>query len=451
MRWLTVLVAVACGIATAPLTANSALTFTVASHKESPEGLKSSGQPVPNSDESFPLAVTLGHQYLIVEAQGTRTIYDFARQRIMTLNLANKSYSDASLYALLGLRDLEFQNRLMMGALLSTAKAGLTDNFAMQPVFAEQAFSITDTKHEASIDQRQADGETEFVWQDKKLLSISNKTRKLPAGYQSEYWRFLRYYAGGHPKIYAALASVQGVPEKITFVLQGGPQTETREISLNTIRTEADGPYSLDGFAATTPEEAPYSTLKLLGPDAAAQLALRAEATVKDRDAAIGQGQVFDAVLANLAVLLMTGDAAGTTAWTSQHHEALQSDESVRAFAASLSARDQASAQTALQTLAELRKQPGTARYVLDVMQGNTLIYLHQGQNGADHLLSALAVNPYLLGAWHDLGAFYYQSFRPDKAWACWDAARKVNPQHPQFLPIAQIESRIRTNMPDFF
>lgn len=233
LRSLTVLVAVGCLTISAPLVAHPVLTFTVASHKESPEGSNSSGQPVPSSDETFPLAVTLGHQYLVVEVRGTRTIFDFARQRVMTLNLVNKSYTDASLYAILGFRDLEFQNRLMLGAVLAAAKTG---SLAMQPVFAEQTFSITDTKHETRIDQRQSDGETQFLWQDEKLLSISNKTRELPPGYQSDYWRFLRYYAGGHPKIYAALASVQGVPEKITFVLQNEPQTETREISLIAIR-----------------------------------------------------------------------------------------------------------------------------------------------------------------------------------------------------------------------
>jgi hypothetical protein len=274
LRWLTVLVAVGCAMPTTPLTAQPVLTFIVASHKESPEGLKSSGQPVPSSDESFPLVVTLGHQYPIVEARGTRTIYDFERQRVIALNIVNKSYTEISLYALLGFRGLEFQNRLMLGAMFSAAKTG---SFAMQPISAEQTFSIADTKRDTRIDQRQSDGETEFLWQDKKLLSISNRTRDLPTGYQSDYWRFLRYYA--------ALASVQGVPEKITFVLQNEPQTETREISLKAIRTEADGPYSLDGFAAADSDEAPYSTLKLLGPDAATQLAQRAAIAVKDRDA----------------------------------------------------------------------------------------------------------------------------------------------------------------------
>ena len=440
MRCLLALVAVGCGVMTTPLAAHPVLTFTIASHKESPKGLKSSGQAAPNSDERFPLTVTLDHRYLIVEAPGARTIYDFERQRILGLNLATKSYTDISLYVLPAFRDLEFQSRLMLGSALSAGKTGNINSNAMQAAFAEQTFSILDRKQDTRIDQRQSSDETEFLWQENKLLSISHKTRDLPPGYQSEYWRFLRYYAGGHPKIYSALASVQGVPETITFVLQNEPRTETRKISLNAIRTEADGPYSLEGFSAVTPSEEPYNTLKLLGTDAAAQLARRADATKKDRDAALVQGHVLDAVLANSALLLITGDSAGATAWTAQHSETIQSDESARSYMATLNPRDQASAQAALQALSDLRKQAGTEGYVLDVAQG-----------GADHLLAALAINPYLLGAWGDLGWVYYKGWQFDKAWACWDAARKINPQYPRLLQITQMESQARTYTPDYF
>jgi hypothetical protein len=41
--------------------------------------------------------------------------------------------------------------------------------------------------------------------------------------------------------------------------------------------------------------------------------------------------------------------------------------------------------------------------------------------------------------------------FRAGKAWACWDAARRVNPQHPMLLPVAEMESGLRTTFPEFF
>jgi len=447
-RWLTAPVAVACGLLMAPLAAHPVLSFAVASHKESPAGLKSStGQAVPSSDERFALTVTLGHQYLIVEARGARTIYDFARQRILRLNLTSKTYTDDSLYMDIAFRAAEFQNRLRLGAALQAAKL---DAVLAQVHLTEQLFSLTDPKHPTDIDEHHSDGQTLFSWQDHKLVSVSDKTRELPPSYQSEYWRFLRYYAGGHPKIYAALASVQGVPDKITFVLPN-LQAETREIALNGIHVEADAPYSLDGFTRTMPDQAPYSTLKLLGPNAAAQLAQRVDATVKDRNAAFSQGHVLDALLANMALSLMTGSKTDEAAWMAQHRDSIQSDESARLLTANLNPRDQASAKSAVQTLAELREQPGPARYVLDVFQGNTLLGLRNTQSGEDHLLMALTANPFLLGAWSDLGGYYYQTFQTDKAWACWDAARSVSPQHAQLLPITQLEERLRMTFPEFF
>lgn len=443
-----VLVAIAFGLYAAPLLAHPVLTFVVVSHKEPPEGMKSStGSAMRPSDETFPLTVTLGHQYLAVEARGTRTIYDFSRLRILRLNLATKRYTDDSLYTDIGFRAVEFQNRIVLGSALQTAKVATNP---MPPALLEQLFSLTNAQGQTTIDQTQADGESTFLWQQQKLASISERTRELPAGYQSEYWRFLRYYAGGHPKIYAALASVQGVPEKITFVLTN-MQTETRQITLNAIHTEPDAAYSLDGFAPLSPNQAPYGTLKLLGPDAAAQLSKRAAAVVRDRDTALAQGQVFNAVLANMALLFITGDSTGTTDWLEQNRDRVQSDQSAQALVASLGPKDSNSAPAAVQALAMLRKQPVAYGYVLGIFQGNTLLGVRDDKAGAEHLLAALAVNPYLLGAWKDLGGSYYQAFQAEKAWACWDAARRVNPQHPMLLQITQLEDQLRTGFPEFF
>lgn len=445
-RWWTTLAA--CGLCVVPVAAHPVLTFTVTSHKEPPKGMKSStGKEAKPSDETYPLTITLGHQYLIEEMQGTRTIYDFDRLRILRVDLAKRSYADNSLYSDIGFRAAEFQNRIMLGTALQAGKLAVNP---MEPALMEQLFSMSSPKEQTTIDQRHAGDGAEFFWSKQILMKVSDKTQALPAGYQSEYWRFLRYYAGGHPQIYAALGSVQGVPEKVSLVLTN-MSTETRGITLNTIRSEADAPYSLEGLVLTTPDEAPYITLKLLGPDAVARLTERRETTEKARDAAIAAGHVLDAMLANMAIMIMTGDQAGTSAWIMQHREAIQSDESARSLAASLQPRDQAAAQAAAQTLVDLHKQDLSSAYMLDVFLGNTRASSPDGQSGMDHLLAALSVNPYLLGAWKDLGGFYYQSFHADKAWACWDAARRVNPRHPMLLPVTEMETRLRTAFPEFF
>ena len=445
-RWFISLLA--CVTLAAAPAAHPVLTFTVSSHKEPPIGMNSStGKAVVPSDETYQLGITLGHRYLIEEMQGTRTIYDFDRLRILRVNPAAKTYTDDSLYSDIGFRAVEFQNRINLGTALQAGKVAVNP---MEPALMEHLFSLSNPKGQTDLDRRHGGGATEFYWGNHKLMSVSDKTRELPAGYQSEYWRFLRYYAGGHPKIYAQLATVQGVPEKVTFVLTN-MGTETREMSLKEIHTDADASYSLDGLVPAQPGDPPYDTLKLLGTDAVAQLATRTEKTAKDRDAALAQGHVLDALLSNMAILIMTGDGAATTTWTAQHREAIQNDESARSLTANLNPRDQASAKSAVQVLAELRKQPGNAGYVLDIFEGNELLSLRDGKGGADHLLAALAVNPYLLGAWKDLGGYYYQSYQADKAWACWDAARRVNPQHAMLLPVTEMEGRLRTAFPEFF
>jgi hypothetical protein len=438
---------VAFALGTMPLAAHPVLTFTVTSHKEPAAGMTAAGQVVQPSDKTFPLIVTLGRRYLITEAEGTRTIYDFERLRVLRVTVASASYTDDSLYSDIGFRALEFQNRIMLGSALQAGKLAVNP---MEPALMEQLFSLSNPKGNTPIEQRHADGVSEFFWGKQKLMAVSDKIQELPQGYQDEYWRFLRYYAGGHPKVYTALKSLNGVPDKVTFVLTN-MGTETREIRLNTISSTADSPFSLDGFVRARPDEEPHSTLQVLGPDAAAKLAERMEATMKVRDAAIAQGPVLEAVLSNMAMLIMSGDGASLTAWIAQHRDAIQSDDSARSLSANLEPPDQAGAQKSLQVLTDLNKQSGSAAYMLDVFEGNTLLGLRNGKAGSDHLLAALKLNPYLLGAWKDLGGYYYQSFRTDKAWACWDAARRVNPQHSMLLRITEMEKQLRAAFPEFF
>jgi tetratricopeptide (TPR) repeat protein len=227
--------------------------------------------------------------------------------------------------------------------------------------------------------------------------------------------------------------------------------TETREIALNSIASTADSPYSLEGLTRAPPDREPDTTLKLLGADAAAKMAERIDATVKARDAAIAQGHVLEAELFNMALLIIRGDGTSLTPWLAEHREAIQKDESARLLSASLASQDAAGAQKALQSLAGLHRQSGNAEYMLNVFEGNTLFSLGDGKAGADHLLAALQVNPYLLGAWSDLAGHYYQSYEADKAWACWDAARRVNPQHKMLQRITDMERQLRTAFPEFF
>jgi hypothetical protein len=119
-----------------PLAAHPVLTFVVASHVE-----VSKGPPQPPTDETFPLVVTLGHQFLAIEAKDVRTIYDFDRNRIFELDLGKKTYQDHSLYYNIGFRVLEFYNRMHLG---NAIRAAQIETPIMQPALVEHLFSLTD-------------------------------------------------------------------------------------------------------------------------------------------------------------------------------------------------------------------------------------------------------------------------------------------------------------------
>jgi hypothetical protein len=227
-------------------------------------------EPAPNqsqkaTDETFPLVVTLGHQFLSTEAKNTRTIYDFERNRIRRLDLQTRTFVDDSLYTDIAFRVLEFHNRMVLGKAMRAANVKGTsfDHVAL----VENLFSLLDDDSNTLLDTVKVGAGTEYRSEKHTLLSVSDRVLDLPADYRSEYWRFFRYYAGGHPKILASLLPLKGVPEKTTIVLSN-MKIETRTMTLQKLAITADTPYSLEGFTLTMPDREPYTTLKLLGTDA---------------------------------------------------------------------------------------------------------------------------------------------------------------------------------------
>lgn len=167
------------------------------------------GQKKDPSKEAFPLAVTLGKQFLIMEAKGTSTIYDFPRAREFVLDRKNKSYQEYSLYADVGFRVMEFFNRVNLGSMMRAANINRSESDLAQ---IEQLFSLTGDKSDTVVDAAKANGNTIYRAKQSALMTVSDKTEALPSAYQGDYWRFMRYYVGGHPAIYSALASSTGVP-----------------------------------------------------------------------------------------------------------------------------------------------------------------------------------------------------------------------------------------------
>jgi tetratricopeptide (TPR) repeat protein len=416
------------------------LTFAVTSHV-----VPQKDQPGSPTDEAYPLVAVLGHDFLTVETKGNRTVYDFRTHRLLALDLNRQTYEDYSLYSDIGFRVLEFQNRLMLGGMLKSAKLPAP---TMDSVLVENLFSLIDDKSANDVTRRQDGGGTVFESAAHELVRASKATRALPEGYRDEYWRFIRYYAGGHPKALTMLAAAAGVPQSLSLVLTN-MKVETRTLALQSITLAPDSPYSLDGFKLVMPDREPYKTLQAVGPDAPAQVANRVAATLTQRDLALAEGHYLQAMLANNETMLSTGD--GHRDWLLGARDRLVGDSSTQRLVGALSPHDEASVKQAAEVFRGLRASAGNYVDVLDIFEGNALLSLKQTAEGQALLLAALALDPYIAGAWHDLGDSYYRSFRMPEAWACLDAARRMAPSNPMLQQMNQVEQALRDRNPGFF
>lgn len=435
--------ALLCAALVASAHAHPVLTFTEQIVTHPSEAGAASAKP---GTEQFPVTVTLGRKYLRVDAQNTRQIYDFERHRLYRVDLKQKTFEESSLFSVLGFRAMELENRLHIGSVLDSAKVA---SDAQAPALAEHLLSLTAPDADTVIETVHANGTTTYRWKTKDLLSVSDATRPLADGYQPEYWRYLRYAIGGHPKIYADLDKRSGVPEVLRALQPDGAE-KSITLHLTGVTNPPDAPYSLDGYTRAAPKREPYVSLQKIGPDATAALAARAEAAKRDRDTAAASGKMLDAALAHFAYALTTGDSGRD--WLAQTREQAQADADATALASALSAKNAEEADKAIRILGALRtKTQSPYAYLLDVFAANHHFAMRHLTEARQLFLSALAANPYLTSAWFDLGEIYYHMSQTEAAWACWDAARALTPDHPFGKNVDAVERQMVSDHPELF
>ena len=440
---MCILVAVcACVLPVPPGHTHPVLSFVEQTVTVAPEG--SSEKP---AAAEFPVTVTLGHTWAAFESKGVRQIYDFERRRMLSLHLESKTYEDYSLYAVFAFQVLELENRLRINKMMDAAKI---ERGTTPTVVLEHLFSLQASGQNADIQSARAGDTTVFRWKEQDLLTISNASKPLPAAYQAEYWRWLRYTLHGHPQIYAQLEQYKGVPELVKVEQWPTLSQSSTTLRLATIKNVADRPYSLEGFTLTTPQSEPFLTLRKLDVKAAAMQSASAEAARRERDTAASEGRMLDAVLASSLYTLVTGD--NDASWTTPIRSKLTEDADARAYAAALPTTDLQHAESALQTLGNLRTRSSSPySYVMDVFAANQQVLTQHPQDAEKLFLAALSANPYLTSAWYDLGNLYYVTFRTPEAWACWDAARRLRPEFPLGKSVSSTEQKMAADHPEFF
>ena len=130
--------------------ADQQLTYTVNSHnervmksaseqeaaKKSPDS-KDKETPL-EEDKHFTKTITLGDNYVRVEEDGQKSIFNFTDKFVYLISDKDKHYTKIDLHALLNFRIMEYMNREMLSQVLKSANVPLTfgDRFAMESLFS---------------------------------------------------------------------------------------------------------------------------------------------------------------------------------------------------------------------------------------------------------------------------------------------------------------------------
>jgi tetratricopeptide (TPR) repeat protein len=395
-----------------------------------------------------PLTVVLGNNYFSRDNGDSRTIYDFEKKRIVTVDEKKKEYTDASLFSDIGFRVSELKNRQFLGGIM--AKAGLKEN-PMALSFSEHIFSMEIPKTNTTLEETRQQGNISFSADGKVLMEVSEKGSIVTGDELGRYIRFLRYTYGGHPAIIRKLIQNGKIPEKMVTNLYN-VSTDTITLTLESIRSAPDAPCSLAGY---TEKPVSFFDKKLAGTmfrmknEPVAIFRERSEAILNNASTAYEKRLFLPCMLSYLEYNLQTGGQLPDSFRSRQ--AILQSDPAVTEFLTIWNPQNKEDAEKSLPRLEKLREKAGDKDHILMIFEANIRTSLGRSGEDAALFLRVLDRNPYICGVYKDLGAIYYNQYETQKAWQLWDLGRRLVPDFINFKPIIEFEQHLVQKYPEFF
>lgn len=378
------------------------------------------------------LHVVLGTQAILVQEGSHSELLDFANR------LIHRPDAQVSLYSVPGFRWAELQNRLMLGGALRAANITEADDFS-DPVLLEHLFSVNDpnTATHPTTDTRAT---LKVSYKNKDLLRAAPGGTRVEPGQAEQFVRFLRYHVGGHPDALTLLQHRGVVPPRMQF--------EFYEVGRRTSVT-------LLVTSAMPGEEEPAAP-PLGRPSDDFQALIRRAQGLQDMAA---HSQAVQQRAAELlaqekplpAMLLFLGDSLARDAAlppiVNQNRQVFNEDGDTSSLFQHLSGKDE----EASAALRDLEEPAGEALPVLSIFEGGVQRERQNFKEAQNLYVRALQGDPYLTGAWKDLGDLYYHEYECELAWQCWDTARHLCPHHKMLEDVNQLEKQLVIQCPGFF
>jgi hypothetical protein len=384
---------------------------------------------------------------LALRSDDSERIFDFVARRVVVLDHAKRSSHEFSLYAEPGFRELELVNRMALSrgfAAIMGEKYDLVD--------AEAELGMRgDPPAKLKMTEMRRGEERVFVINKREVVTFVPAADEVPTGLAKGVDRLYLFEAQLHPQVRAALTAQVSLPARLTYGFRLlGSQTQVTWQLREAVVEEMD----LTAAAAQYP-------IGPVQPEPILEVAWRvrsgqagAPPTPADYEARaeklLAEGRAFESFL----VAMESGFATDVMpeGLMRRARAAAASDPRMHAYSRAaeieLAHGDANESLKLLEPLDAAALEGGPAIYV---QRSNQHVRLRDGTRGIEEFAKALAVNPFIVGAWLDAGRLYYNSFAMPMAWSCWDAARSIAPGSALFRDVDEMEAALRRKHPEFF
>lgn len=397
------------------------------------------------------ISVVLGRDYFWIDLQDYRRIYDFAKERMYTLHLDSRTYLDDSLHALVAYREVEMRSRLGVGPFAPI------ENLTVSPGKQLEVSSLFGMK----LDGMTVPEPTEevqgpvrrFLYQGEPIAEYDMDERPLPADLQRSFRRFLAYECGMHPTVRERLCSNGKLFKRLQVVARMDDAMRVTDVTLGDASEAPAAERLVPQDMRLGPEPGNNDPILQVVCSVLNGTAERRKITADDLRRLVGeaiqQKQFAQAMVYYLHNMLRFG--VEDVELLRKVSDAAGNDQGFILINVAVRSGNKAEGERALLALDALDTSKLKDGYVLDVYRADALSAAGRVSESQWTLVSLIRKDPYLAGAYKDLGGILFAAFDMPGAWRCWELCLKLCPGYSLLSRFQSYQDMRKKRHPDFF
>lgn len=389
--------------------------------------------------------VTIEPAKLSIRSGDKEKIYDFFAGILNDVDHQEKSMTRMSLNAIPMFKEYEGKNRRVLAG---AGKAAGIKNLQEDPFYLESVFGAQpDSETEKKITFKKDKTRVEVTYNGDVVASYVLSDQLVSDGLRDGYMKYLLYTHDIHPAIRKNIEGAGAYLSALSYT------------NKSQLPVTSEYRYGMSGFRAPTIGriEIPQGYQINFAPDKRLDQIIKASQdrkakSVDDYNIAmsgfLSEKKYMEALCVFNEYVLETGGADiqkihdNIKRLFTEAPESSGAPQLAGAIGQAPESKEKITA--AIKIIEEARSKNLPHGYVLNVFLANHLAMIGQSHKARDLILDALEQNPRLTGAYKDLGDKYLADYDMVNAWASWDQARKINPNHMLNAEISKLERSIK-------